>query len=79
LIRVQIKKKTYDCTQDASPNLDDDFNFCEICDLGESVAICSSLEFGRESTFAALWLMHTFGFTAKEVIGWIRVVRQGSI
>lgn len=79
LFRVQITKKTYDCTQDSVPSIEDGFSFCEICDGGQPVAICSLAGYGRGPTFAALWLMHSFGFTAKEAIGWIRSVRQGSI
>ncbi len=32
---------------------------------------------GRTGTLVALWLMKTHRFTAREAIGWLRVVRPG--
>ena len=34
---------------------------------------------GRTGTLAALWLMKRAGFGAEEAIGWLRLVRPGSV
>ena len=34
---------------------------------------------GRTGTLIALWLMRSHGFTAREAIGWLRIMRPGSV
>ena len=79
LARVGIDKVCYDAAQDSLPTIQDVLNFCELCDKGQAVAICSLNGLGRGPMFAAAWLIHSFGFQPKEAIGWVRCVRQGSI
>ena len=79
LARVGIEKVCYDVAQDSLPDMQDIVNFCELCDKGHAVAICSLNGLGRGPMFAASWLIHSFGFQPKEAIGWVRCVRQGSI
>jgi len=79
LVRVGIEYFTLDCAHDSLPSLSEVKQFCEICDKGDAVAICSMNGLGRGPMFAALWLVNTYGFPPKEAIGWVRSVRQGSI
>ena len=79
LARVGIEHICYDVAQDAIPTMQDVMSFCELCDKGMAVAICSTNGLGRGPMFAAAWLIHSFGFQPKEAIGWVRTVRQGSI
>ena len=34
---------------------------------------------GRTGTLIAVWLMRTHGFTAREAMGWLRIMRPGSV
>ena len=34
---------------------------------------------GRTGTLIALWLMRSHGFTAREAMGWLRIMRPGSV
>jgi cell division cycle 14 len=34
---------------------------------------------GRTGTLIALWMMRTHGFTAREAMGWLRIMRPGSV
>lgn len=79
LVRVGIEKITFDVSQDSFPSLDDLLTFCDICDRGAPAAICSLTGLGRAPMFVALWLVRSFGFSSKEAIAWVRIVRQGSI
>lgn len=79
LSRVGIDQMTFDVSQDALPTIADVLKFCELCDEGHAVAICSTNGLGRGPMFAAAWLIHSFGFQPKEAIGWVRSVRQGAI
>ena len=33
----------------------------------------------RTGTLIALWLMRSHGFTAREAMGWLRIMRPGSV
>jgi len=79
LARVGIERMTIDCSSDNLPAIPDVMKFIELCDKGDAVAICSLNGLGRGPVFAAIWLCHSFGFSPKEAIGWVRVVRQGAI
>ena len=79
LARVGIGRLTLDCAADSLPAPSEVMKFIELCDKGGTVAICSLNGLGRGPMFAALWLVHSFGFTPKEAIGYLRTVRQGSI
>ena len=79
LSRVGIGHVTLECASDALPAVPELMKFIELCDRGEAVAVCSLNGLGRGPMFSAIWLVHSFGFTAKEAIGWVRAVRQGAI
>jgi cell division cycle 14 len=44
-----------------------------------AVAVHSEGGLGRTGTLVALYLMKNHGFTAREAIGWLRIVRPGSV
>ncbi|EAY13945.1 Dual specificity protein phosphatase CDC14A, putative [Trichomonas vaginalis G3] len=79
LTRIGIEHLTLDTPQDSLPSISDVIKFCDLCDQGHPVAICSLNGLGRGPMFGAAWLIRRFGFHPKEAIGWIRCVRQGSI
>lgn len=79
LTRVGIDWLTLDCASDSLPSFSDVMKFIELCDKGGAVAICSLNGLGRAPMFGAIWLVHSFGFSPKEAIGWVRSVRQGAI
>jgi hypothetical protein len=79
LARVGIERMTIDCASDNLPTIPDVIRFVELCDRGPAIAICSLNGIGRGPMFSAIWLCHSFGFSPKEAIGWVRVVRQGAI
>jgi protein-tyrosine phosphatase len=47
--------------------------------IGGVLAVHSRLSLGRAGTFAALWLMRDFDFSAAHAMAWIRLQRPGSI
>jgi cell division cycle 14 len=79
LSRVGIERLTLDCASDNLPPVSEVMKFMELCDSGRTIAICSLNGLGRGPMFSAIWLVHSFGFSPKEAIGWVRTVRQAAI
>mmetsp|Transcript_55598 Transcript_55598/g.130971 ORF Transcript_55598/g.130971 Transcript_55598/m.130971 type:complete len:512 (-) Transcript_55598:73-1608(-) len=66
-----------DCSAPSAELVQD---FLDICEREEgSVAVHCRAGLGRTGTLVAAWLMHKHGFSALEAVGWVRIVRPGSI
>jgi cell division cycle 14 len=53
--------------------------FLDICDREGRVAVHCRAGLGRTGTLIGLWMMRHGGFSADEAIGWLRIVRPGSV
>ena len=65
-----------DCT---APPDDIVERFLDICDREGRVAVHCRAGLGRTGTLTGAWLMKHAGFGADEAIGWLRIVRPGSV
>jgi protein-tyrosine phosphatase len=53
--------------------------FLDICDGEGRVAVHCRAGLGRTGTLVGVWLMKQAGFGADEAMGWLRIVRPGSV
>ena len=65
-----------DCT---APPDDIVQRFLDICDREGRVAVHCRAGLGRTGTLIGAWLMKHAGFGADEAMGWLRIVRPGSV
>eukprot|EP00961_Rhodomonas_salina_P122505 1649998-Rhodomonas_salina.1 len=66
-----------DCT---TPSDEIVLNFLRECDQAMGlVAVHCLAGLGRTGTLIGVWMMKHFGFTAREAIAWLRIVRPGSV
>jgi len=66
-----------DCTTPPSTIVD---RFLELVDNAQGVVAVHCLAgLGRTGTLISLWIMTHFGWSARECIAWLRVVRPGSV
>tara|TARA_Y100000389_G_scaffold183549_1_gene201155 strand:+ start:667 stop:1629 length:963 start_codon:yes stop_codon:yes gene_type:complete len=61
------------------PSLDIIVKFMNIIQNNEKIAIHCRTGLGRSGLLACIWLMTQLGFSAKDAITWIRIIRPGCI
>ncbi|KAJ1490116.1 protein-tyrosine phosphatase-like protein [Baffinella frigidus] len=53
--------------------------FMDVAEHNEVVAVHCLAGLGRTGTLIGLWIMSTYGWRARETIGWLRIARPGSV
>lgn len=78
-----IKVHNMEYPDGSNPTDDIIVSFIELCQKeianGGAVAVHCRAGLGRTGTLIGLYIMHKFGFTAKQAIAWLRLCRPGTV